>query len=139
MRFPIFIHKDEGSCFGVTVPDLPGCTSAGDTLDDAFSSVQEAILGHIDTMLMEGEPLPNVNSLQAHLANDDYQDGIFGFVDVDLAAIPDRKVHVNISLPSRMLDTIDTWAKREGESRSGFLIKAVLEHISAKSLEEEPR
>lgn len=29
MRFLLAIHKDEGSCYGVTVPDVPGCFSAG--------------------------------------------------------------------------------------------------------------
>ncbi|MGA0846442.1 MAG: type II toxin-antitoxin system HicB family antitoxin [Luteolibacter sp.] len=32
MRYP-FIHKDRDSDYGVTVPDLPGCFSAGDTAD----------------------------------------------------------------------------------------------------------
>ena len=31
MRFPIVVHKDKNSGYGVTVPDLPGCFSAGDT------------------------------------------------------------------------------------------------------------
>ena len=43
MRFPIVIHKDETSAYGVTVPDLPGCFSAGDTPEDAIVSAQEAI------------------------------------------------------------------------------------------------
>ena len=138
MRFPIVIHKDKASSYGVSVPDLPGCFSGGDTLDDAFCSVQEAILGHIEVMLMDGEPLPKVKPLQEHQANEDYRDGIWGFVDVDLADIPDKAVRVNITVASRMLASIDAWAKREGESRSGFLTKAALKYIGAKSLEEEP-
>lgn len=31
MKYPIAIHKDKNSCYGVTIPDLPGCFSAGDT------------------------------------------------------------------------------------------------------------
>ncbi len=46
MRYPIVIHKDEGSCYGVTVPDLPGCFSAGYTLDETFEMAREAIEGH---------------------------------------------------------------------------------------------
>lgn len=30
MRFPVVVHKDEGSSYGVTVPDLPGVFLAGD-------------------------------------------------------------------------------------------------------------
>ena len=135
MRFAIVVHKDEGSIYGVTVPDLPGCFSGGDTLDDAFLAVQEAILLHLEGMLADGEPLPQTKPIQAHTANEDYRDGIWGFVDVDLAGIPDKAVRVNITVPSRMLATIDKWANQEGETRSGFLAKVALEHIGTRALE----
>ena len=38
MRYPVVIHKDPESDYGVTVPDLPGCFSAGETLDEALES-----------------------------------------------------------------------------------------------------
>ena len=87
MRFAIVLHKDEGSSYGVTVPDLPSCFSGADTQDDAFAAAQEAILLHLEGMLADGEPLPRTNPIQCHIANEDYRDGIWGFVDVDLADI----------------------------------------------------
>ena len=36
MRYPIVIHKDETSDYGVVFPDLPGCFSAGDTIEEAI-------------------------------------------------------------------------------------------------------
>ena len=51
MRYPIVVHTDDGSSYGVTVPDLPGCFSAGDTLDEAFEMAREAIFGHIEREL----------------------------------------------------------------------------------------
>ena len=52
MRYPIAIEPgDETQAFGVVVPDLPGCFSAGDTLDEALSSAEEAVVAWIDTML----------------------------------------------------------------------------------------
>ena len=50
MRFAIVLHKDEGNSYGVTVPDLPGCFSGADTLDDAFVAAQEAVLLHLEGM-----------------------------------------------------------------------------------------
>ena len=87
MRFAIVVHKDEGSSFGVTVPDLPGCFSGADTLDDAFVATQEAILLHLEGMLAGGGLLPKTQPLQVHIANEDCKDGIWGFVDVDLPDI----------------------------------------------------
>ena len=133
MRFAVVVHKDEGSSYGVTVPDLPGCISGGDTLDEAFASVQEAILLHLEGILAGGGPLPETHAIEKHQGNEDFHDGIWGLIDVDLAAIPDKAARVNITVPSRMLAVIDAWARREGESRSGFLLRAALEYIEARA------
>jgi len=47
MQYPVVIHKDVESICGVTVPDLPGCFSAGETLEEAVESAQEAIACHL--------------------------------------------------------------------------------------------
>ena len=53
MRYPIAIEPgDEAQAFGVVVPDLPGCFSAGDTLDEALSNAEEAVVAWIDAMLI---------------------------------------------------------------------------------------
>ena len=88
MRFAIVVHKDEGSSYGVTVPDLHGCFSGADSLDDAFVAAQEAVLLHLEGMLADREALPKTQPIHAHIANEDYRDGIWGFVDVDLSDIP---------------------------------------------------
>ena len=134
MRFAIVVHKDRGSSYGVTVPDLPGCFSGADSLDDAFVSAQEAILLHLEGLLADGEPLPQATPLQEHVGNEDYAGGFWGFVDVDLAEIPeDIAVRVNITVPSRILAKIDRQAKREGDTRSAFLVKSAEEHIGRAS------
>ena len=76
MRYPVVIHKDVESVYGVTVPDLPGCFSAGDTLEEAVESAQEAIACHLEGLLMDGEPIPAKESLETHQASDDYKGGI---------------------------------------------------------------
>lgn len=85
MRFPIAVHKDPDSGCGVTVPDLPGCFSAGDTLDEAIESAREAIACHIEGLLMDGEPVPVRTSLEAHQANEDYHGGVWAIADVDIS------------------------------------------------------
>ena len=41
MIYPIVLHKDKDSDYGATVPDLPGCFSAGATLDEALEMNRE--------------------------------------------------------------------------------------------------
>ena len=46
MRYPVVIHKDPDSDYGITVPDVPGCFSAGETIDEALNGAAEAIECH---------------------------------------------------------------------------------------------
>jgi predicted RNase H-like HicB family nuclease len=66
MRFPVVIHKDADSDYGVTVPDLPGCFSAGDTIDDALTNAVEAIECHIEGLLLDGETVPHAVAIEHH-------------------------------------------------------------------------
>ena len=133
MQFAIVIHHDDDTSYGVAAPDLPGCFSGGRTPEEAFTNAHEAILLHLEGMITDGESIPESRPLEAHLDNEDYQGGIWGLVDVDLDAIPDKAVRVNITVPARLLATIDRWANMESESRSGFLTKAALERIHART------
>lgn len=87
MRFPIVVHKDACSGYGVTVPDLPGCFSAGESLDEAIESAREAIACHIEGLLMDGEPVPARAALETQQGNDDYRDGVWAIVTVALPGL----------------------------------------------------
>lgn len=129
MRFVAVIHKDTGTGYGVTVPDLPGCFSAGDTLEEAIESAREAIACHIEGLLLDGEPIPERASLEMHQANEDYKDGVWVLVPVDVSKLSSKTTRVNITLPERVLAIVDQAAVREGESRSGLLARAALSYV----------
>jgi predicted RNase H-like HicB family nuclease len=127
MRYPVVIHKDSDSDYGVTVPDLPGCFSAGETLDEALEMVHEAMECHIEGLLLEGEPLPAARPIEQHQNNPEYAHGVWALVELDLSRLEDTTERVNITLSRRVLTLIDEAAKRAGESRSGFLARAGIE------------
>ena len=138
MRFTIVIHKDTGSGYGVTVPDLPGCFSVGDTLDEAIESAREAIACHIEGLLMDGEPVPAKASLEQHQGNEDYRDGVWAIVAVDISKLSSKTKRVNITLPERVLAIVDQAAVREGQSRSGLLARAALSYVQRESAGDLP-
>ncbi len=138
MRFPIVIHKEAGSGYGVTVPDLPGCFSAGDTLEGAIESSREAIACHIEGLLLDGEPVPERASLEMHRANEDYRNGVWALVSVDVAKLSGKTTRVNITLPERVLAIVDQAAVREGESRSGLLARAALSYVQRDAEGQQP-
>ena len=84
MKFIVVLHTDDGQQYGVTVPDLPGCFSAGKGLDEALESVREAIDLHVETLMEDGADIPATGSLNAHQANPAYTGGIWAIVDVPI-------------------------------------------------------
>ena len=136
MRYAVVIHKDVESVYGVTVPDLPGCFSAGDTLEEAVESALEAISCHLEGLLIDGEPIPARGSLETHQANEDYQGGVWVLVNVDIAKLSSKTKRINITMPARVLAIVDEAAAREGETRSGYLARAALSYVEHQSREQ---
>jgi len=56
------VHKDEGTSYGVSFPDVPGCISAGDTFEEAVANAAEALAGHFAAMRADGEVVPSPRS-----------------------------------------------------------------------------
>jgi predicted RNase H-like HicB family nuclease len=128
MRYPIAIEPgSETTAFGVVVPDLPGCFSAGDSLDEAVNGAEEAAAAWIDAALDAGEAIPTASSLEALHQNPDYAGWMFGIISLDPALLDDTIERVNISLPRRVLQRLDALARSAGESRSGFIAQLTLE------------
>jgi predicted RNase H-like HicB family nuclease len=122
MRYPIAIEPgSETAAFGVVVPDLPGCFSAGDTLDEAVTAAEEAAAGWIDAVLDAGGCVPLPSSLEALTRLPDYQGWVFGVIQIDPAALDSQVDRVNITLPRRVLRRLDAQAKANGETRSGYI------------------
>ena len=127
MRYPIAVEPgDQGTAFGVVVPDLPGCFSAGDSLDEAITNAEQAISAWIESALDEGQEIPPPSTVQRWAAEADYSGWTFGIVTVDPAALDDRIERVNITLPRRVLYRLDERAKAAGESRSGYIARMAL-------------
>ena len=122
--YPVVIHKDPHSVFGVIVPDLPGCFSAGNTLDEAIRNVQEAVEVHLHGEELAPEPSP----LDRWKADPEYQDAYaVALAPVDLSFLNDATVRVNITAKKSELAVVDRAAKRAHMDRSGFLIVSAIE------------
>ena len=129
MQFLVVLHTErDRTDYGVTVPDLPGCVSAGDTLEQALANAGEAILGHLEVMVEDGQPVPEPNSTVPPLGAGQ----MIGAVKVDLAELEALRetVRLNISMARRTLERIDEAARLAGTTRSGFLAMAALDHIN---------
>ncbi|TCS94103.1 MULTISPECIES: type II toxin-antitoxin system HicB family antitoxin [Tepidimonas] len=124
MKYPVVLHTDDGVRYGVTVPDLPGCFSAGDTLEQALQNVVEAIELHLEGLTEDGGEVPQPSPLSEHVSNPDYAGGVWALVEVDTARFDGKAEKINITLPRRLLARVDEYARARGMTRSGFLAQA---------------
>lgn len=116
------IHKDEGSDYGVSFPDLPGVITAGKTLDEARAFAKEALAFHLEGMAEDGEAVPEPSSLEDIMAIAENRDGVAVLIEAPAEEV--KSVRVNITLPADVLSQIDECAERNGFTRSGFLAQA---------------
>ncbi|SAK59863.1 hypothetical protein AWB75_02479 [Caballeronia catudaia] len=131
MEFALAIHKDPESCYGVTVPNVPGVFSAGDTIDEAIQNAREAIFFHIETIIEDGADVAITSrSIEELIVDPDFAGAIWAYVEVDLSKLDSRPERINISLPRFVLHKIDSYVEARHETRSGFLARVALEAIA---------
>jgi predicted RNase H-like HicB family nuclease len=120
--------------YGVVVPDLPGCTSGGVTIDDALRNAVEAVMLWVEDARANGEKIPKARP--AEKLRDDpgvaaalADGGALAYVPLVLDAA--RPVKANLSLDAGLLNAIDEAAERRGLTRSAFLASAAREKIES--------
>jgi predicted RNase H-like HicB family nuclease len=62
-HYVAIVEEEDGKAVGVWFPDLPGCFSAGDTLDEAMLNAREAIALYADALREDGRPMPRARTL----------------------------------------------------------------------------
>jgi predicted RNase H-like HicB family nuclease len=130
MKYPIIIQKDPNSDYGVIVPDLPGCFSAGATVEEAIDNAAEAVLTHAEGLLADNDSVPTPTSITELKKHHREASNLWALVEVDFSKLSEKMARVNISVPENLLSKIDSYAMRTGASRSGMLVNAALEYIS---------
>jgi predicted RNase H-like HicB family nuclease len=125
MKFPLAMEPaTENTAWGVVVPDLPGCFSAGDTAEEAFTNAVEAIEAHCEILAEDDMDIPVPRPLDEWQRAPEFVGWVWALVDVDVSRFEGKAEKINITLPRRLLAKIDGYAKAHGATRSGFLAEA---------------
>lgn len=86
LKYPIAIEPgDEVHAWGVVVPDLLGCFSAGDTLEEAIANAREAIELWIEMAKKDGTPIPEAKRLSEYQGNLTFE----GWLWAEVVVAPD--------------------------------------------------
>jgi predicted RNase H-like HicB family nuclease len=62
LRYAV-IFEQADSNWAAYVPDLPGCITTGNTLEETEQNIREAIKGHLQTLREFGDPVPRPTSV----------------------------------------------------------------------------
>ncbi|MDE2792452.1 MAG: type II toxin-antitoxin system HicB family antitoxin [Paracoccaceae bacterium] len=125
MHFIAIIDKDPDSAYGIRFPEVPGCFSAADTVEEIVPNAIEAL-----SLFFEDRKL--VTPLGIEVVREQAAESLAeGAVLMMIPFVGDRRrvVRVNLSLQKGFLDTLDEAAHTRGMTRSAFVEKAAMREI----------
>lgn len=114
--------------YSVFFPDLPGCTSAGPTIQDAALNAEEALAGHLLVSAQYGDDVADATPLDQVMSDPDIEEAARILVRAER---PGKSVRLNITLDEGLVAAIDRVAK----NRSGFLAEAARHELAARRVE----
>lgn len=123
MRYIALIDGAAGA-YGISFPDLPGCTAMGRTVDEALSHASEALRDYAEVTEEDGGALPDARPADAVCRDADVREMLAE--GAQLASVPlvraiGRAVKANLSIDAGVLKALDEEAKRRGLTRSGMV------------------
>lgn len=136
MFYPIAIEPgDDKHAWGVVVPDIEGCFSAGESLDDAVAKAKEAIEGHLEAVAEDGGDVPLAGTLDEHRNNPEFAGWVWALVEIDVNRFLGGAEKINITVPRILLKKIDDAVKTDPrfQSRSGLLADGALRILSERA------
>jgi predicted RNase H-like HicB family nuclease len=130
-RYGALVDGKRGA-YGVVIPDLPGCTAMGKTIDEALASAASAAIAWAQVARAEGIAIPKPRAIEAlrkdpEVAAELAAGAALSIVPLILDA--GRPAKANLSLDAGLLQAIDEAAEARGLTRSAFIASAAREKI----------
>lgn len=100
--YPAVFHQEDNS-YWVEFPDLEGCQSFGDTLNETMGNAQEALSAYLLTLFSEGKTIPSASELSSIAVP---EDGFINLVSCNLN-------HSNQTKAIKKTLTIPSWLNEQ--------------------------
>ena len=136
MKYLLLITKKENEeKYLVTVPDLPGCQTLAESMNEGIENINHVISEHLNILTEYGEDIPHGKSIDHHMKNCHAVSPIWAIVDFDILPYLGKSHKINVTLPELLIKKIDD---RVGKSpayktRSGFIAASCLAELSKKN------
>lgn len=113
--YPAIIHKED-SGFWIQFPDLSGCYTEGDTLEELMKNAEEVLGAFLAVKMEYQEEIPEASEINTLTKSDT---DIATYVSVDV-----NKYHKNTKAVKKML-SIPAWLAKEAEANNISLSKVL--------------
>jgi len=132
-RYIALVDGKKGA-YGVVIPDLPGCTAMGKTIEEALRNAASAAVAWAQVALADGDTIPEPRPAEVVRRDRDVARALAE--DAFIAVVPlvldtGRPAKANLSLDAGLLAAIDEAAEARQLTRSAFIASAAREKILA--------
>ncbi|MBS7698755.1 MULTISPECIES: type II toxin-antitoxin system HicB family antitoxin [unclassified Chelatococcus] len=122
-RYTVLIDGEAGA-YGVVVPDLPGCSAMGETIEEALANAGEAMRDWTEVSEARGNAVPAPRAVEDLRRDADVREALAE--GATLASVPliresGRPAKANLSIDAGILAAIDEEAARQKLTRSAFI------------------
>lgn len=87
-KYLVVYAKSHGSNFSGCSPDVPGCVSVGDTLEEMQAMMREALESHFEVMTEFGDRIPDPQTTQVNFKEEDFEDVDYFIVEMLEVKVP---------------------------------------------------
>jgi predicted RNase H-like HicB family nuclease len=87
-NYLVVYAKSPGSNFAGHAPDVPGCVSVGDTLDEMRTMMREALEFHLEGLAHDGLSIPEALTHQVDFRDQDFEDAEYFVVEHLAVQVP---------------------------------------------------
>ena len=128
MQYPLYVHRNGNTGFRASFPDFPTADASGDSFDELTHNAQATVEAMYDrSEQLIAAPTCSTSELQALQMDDG--NGIWVFVDIDLARVTSKSVSVQFNLLESLLQQVDARAKERHMTRPAFVTLALIDEL----------
>ena len=125
--YPACFYPSDGGSYTVTIPDLPGAITEGDSLEEAFEMAIDCASGWILTSIEDGENIPRASKIEKIKL--EYKNGFKSYIILDIDEYArthgNKSVKKTVTLPN----FLNTLAERENINFSEVLQDGLKERL----------
>ncbi|GAB7521286.1 type II toxin-antitoxin system HicB family antitoxin [Paraburkholderia sp. 2C] len=131
MQYPLYVRRDGDTGFRASFPNFPRAVAHGKSMDELKGDAQKAV----ESAYARSEqliPAPTCSTSELHVLDMDDGEGIWIFVDINLARVTSQAVGIQFSLLESLLQQVDQAARERHITRSALITLAVVHELASR-------